>query len=157
MSEDAAVLLEAAARFYDGASSPLLDDGRAIRARVAEAWLALAPQILRRPSPPSDAATLLAMRCARGAWTDNYKEAVRVQQRAGRSRLEALASGLRLARLSPRAALRTHALARALNEGDLAPADAFDFHAEYVARLTWRLGFRDGSLDERVRAAWRAA
>jgi hypothetical protein len=99
----------------------------------------------------------LAERCSQGAFSDNYREVVRVLGRTGRTRVRAFVSGWRLAGLSPRAALRTHGLARALSESELARADALSFHAAYVARLTSRLGFRDGSLDERARAAWRAA
>jgi hypothetical protein len=157
MSPRAGEAIEAAAGLQGGAAPSSLDDGGAIRARVAEAWLALAPQVLRRTSGPRDAATLLAARCSRGAFASNYREAVRMRRRAGLTRLQALASGWHLAGLSPRAALRTYALARALNESGQVPADALDFHSDYVARLTRRLGFRDGSLDERARAAWRAA
>jgi hypothetical protein len=157
MTPAATELVEAAARFYAGAASPLLDEAPGIRARVAEAWLALAPQILGSSSGSPDTATLLAERCSQGAFSDNYREVVRVLGRTGRTRVRAFVSGWRLAGLSPRAALRTHGLARALSESELARADALSFHAAYVARLTSRLGFRDGSLDERARAAWRAA
>jgi hypothetical protein len=54
------------------------------------------------------------------------------------------------------AALRTHALARALSESGRESADALRFHSAYVARLASRLGGSDGTLDERARAALRA-
>jgi hypothetical protein len=149
--------IEAAAKpDHDGVHSTL-DDAATVRALIAEAWLALSPAILGRTTGNADAVTLLATRCEKGAFVKNYREFVRMRRSASHGVLRALAGGWRVARLSPRAALRTYALARALSESAPAAPVLLDFHADYVARLTSRLGFCEGSLDQRARAALRAA
>jgi hypothetical protein len=129
---------------------------------LAEAWCTLAPAILSVASPAvaerdgADAAALLSVRCARDAFYDNYREFLRLRRRARLSLVGAAAAGLRLATLSPRAALRTHALARGLVEAARVSAPALSFHADYVAALAARLGFDQGPIDARARAALRA-
>jgi hypothetical protein len=57
------------------------------------------------------------------------------------------------AALSPRAALRTHALARFLVAHGHANAGTLAFHARFVAGVAASLGHSEPSLDERARRA----
>ena len=121
---------------------------------VATSWLSLAPAILPAPANARPE-HLVGERCGRGAFASNYREFVRLRRRASLSLPIALVSGWRYATLAPRAALRTHALVRALTEcAGVAHADVA-FHDRYVVRLASRLGCRENTLDERARAALR--
>jgi hypothetical protein len=135
-------------------------DARDALVLVADAWCELAPSIIAKPEGASadtdDVPALLATRCARGALLDNYREFIRLRRRARWSLFAAATAGLRFATLSPRAVLRTHALARGLVESARAPAAALAFHADYVGAFAAHLGFDEGRLDSRARAALRA-
>lgn len=123
---------------------------------VAETWCALAPSILwGRDAGSHEVATLVASRCRRGARKENFREFVRLRRALGVSLSTAVVTGGRHAILSPRAALRTHALVRALVAAGTA-AESLAFHADYVTHLASHWGFEEGNLDERVRAAYRA-
>ena len=143
-----------AERFRSGDTSSRLDPQTALT-MVAETWCALAPSILwGRDAEAHDVPALVATRCRQGAWKDNFREFVRLRRAAGLPLGGALAVGWRYATLSPRAALRTHAVVRALAEAAGNPA--LSFHTAYVSRLTSCFGCREGNLDERARAAYRA-
>jgi hypothetical protein len=145
-----------AERFRSGDAASRVEPAVAL-AMVANAWCVLAPAILScAHSAPQAPATLLAARCNRGAWSENYREFVRLRHRARLSLPLAAATGWRFAALAPRAALRTHALVRALIESARVADHAVAFHAAYVARMASRLGFHQSTLDERARAALRA-
>lgn len=156
--------IEASEEIRRGGMPASAVDARDALVLVAEAWCTLAPAILSfavastavATRESADVASLLAVRCARGAFYDNYREFVRLRRRVRSSLVGAAAAGLRLATLSPRAALRTHALARGLVEAARVPASALSFHADYVAALAARLGFDQGPIDARARSALRA-
>ena len=146
-------LIAAAERVRAGDYSRPLPPLAALDA-VARAWCTLAPAILgvASGSPPAD---LVALRCRRGAVVENYREFVRLRRRVGLSLASAVVRGWRYASLSPRSALRTHALVRGLAEtARVTPVDVA-FHERYVARVAWQLRARENTLDERARAALR--
>jgi hypothetical protein len=126
-----------------------------VQSILCEAWLALAPTMLATPALAP--AELVALRCRRGDVVANSREFVRMRRRVGISLPVAAAIAWRHARLSPTAALRTHALVRALSENEFATTPALSFHAAYVARLASCMGCVEETLDMRVRAALKAA
>lgn len=142
-----------AERVRSGDFSQRVEPVRAL-AMVATSWLSLAPKTLGAP-PSTCPADLLSARCRRGAWAANYREFVQLRRSVGMSLPAAIACAWRYAALSPHTALRTHALVRALTEcAGVAPGDVA-FHEQCVARLASSLGRREGTLDERARAALR--
>ena len=117
-------------------------------ARVARAWLALAPAVL---GVAGAGALLLARRSGEGRRAENAREFVRVAARAGLPRWRALLEAPSSWERSPVTTLRVYALARALAEAG--PAGAFEGHLAFAGRLAERLGFRSGTRDERVAQA----
>lgn len=158
--------IEAAEAMRLGLAPATTLDARDALVLLADTWCALAPSILSTPPgkdgsagtsrEAADTAALLAMRCSRGDFFGNYREFVRLRGRVGGSLLAAAAAGVRFATLSPRAALRTHALSRGLLEAARTTAEALAFHAHYVDALAAHVGFDEGDLDPRAHAALRA-
>ncbi|HEU4365763.1 MAG TPA: hypothetical protein VFT13_09910 [Candidatus Krumholzibacteria bacterium] len=120
--------------------------------RVCAAWRELASRVLGMPD--ADAVTLVARRCNRGRRFANLREFIRVAGCVGVPTRRVLGAGPRCSERSARAALRVHPLARILAQGG--GAAARDGHPAYVDRVTKALGFRSGTLDERVGTAHRA-
>jgi len=126
-------------------------------AHVTEAWCVLGNVILLGGADVADPAAILAQRCCRGKRVANYREFVQSRHGRAASRLGAALSGLRFTALSPRAALRTHAVVRGLIESQRLSPDAVAFHSSYVARLASRVAPQETTLDRRVRAAMKAS
>ena len=124
---------------------------------VTEAWCVLGDVILFGGEGVADPAAILAQRCHRGNRVANYREFVQSRHGRGASRLGAALSGLRFTALSPRAALRTHAVVRGLIESQRVGPDTVAFHSSYVARLAARVAPQETTLDRRVRAAMKAS
>jgi hypothetical protein len=82
-----------------------------------DAWRTLAPLVLRTDA---SAAELVARRCRAGDMMANSQELVRIRHAIGVSLLRAASALPRLAALSPLAALRVDALARACSPTDRA-------------------------------------
>jgi hypothetical protein len=157
LAPPALAAVEAAEAVRVGSTSTRTFAARDALVLLAEAWCVLAPPLLAAANRgTADAAVLLATRCARGAFLDNYREFIRLRGRARWSLPAAAVAGLRFAVLSPRSALRTHALARCLVEAARVPAAALSFHADYVGALAAHVGCDQGPLDSRARAALRA-
>jgi hypothetical protein len=98
----------------------------------------------------------LSWRCRAGRRPANAREFVRLRRAVGRSAASAVWAGARLGRLAPGSALRTYALAACWSRQRPAWAVALRTHAHHVDDLTRGLGFGDGTLEERARAAYRA-
>jgi hypothetical protein len=98
-------LIAAAERIRAGDYSRPLQPSAALDA-VSRAWCTVAPAILGA-DPASSPAQLVALRCRRGAITENYREFVRLRRRARLSLASAVVRGWRYASLSPRSTLRT--------------------------------------------------
>jgi hypothetical protein len=117
--------------------------------RACNAWRELAPHVLALPA--ADGATLVAARCSEGRWIENSRKNVQAARSAGRSRVQAIIGGVRCAGRSARATVRVHAIARALMRVE--PAGSMRSHLTHLDHVTAALGFRDGTLDDRARAA----
>ena len=137
------------ASFFDNAAAA---DAEPPIVRACNAWRELAPRVLALPA--ADGAALVAARCAQGRWIENSRENAQAVRGAGRSRVQAIIGGVRCAQRSARATVRGHAIARALVRVE--PAGSMRSHLTHLEHVTAALGFRDGTLDDRARAARRA-
>ena len=154
-SSDARAAVAAAEQFRRGERAEMISvDAWSL---LTEAWCALGAKVVLGDERRSDAAAILAQRCRRGRRAENYREFVRWCGTLRMSKTRAALTGLRYTALSPRAALRTHAVARGLVEARRSRAEDVAFHSGYVARLSSRMAPHETTLDRRVRAAMKAS
>jgi predicted nucleotidyltransferase len=121
---------------------------------LARAWRVLAPIVLSVDG--SRVHMMVARRCRSDARIANVREAIRLRRVAGTPLGIAAARALSLSQLSPRAALRMHALVREFAREEDDGERIFAGHWRYLDRLTRVFGFAGGDVDARARAMHRA-
>jgi len=121
---------------------------------VGDAWRGIAARLWG--ASEDEPGVLAARRCRAGWRAANGREVVRLRHAAHWPMPAAIAGAVRLARRSPRSALRLQVLVEEWQREQVVWEAELRDHTRYVDALTRALGFDEGTIAARARSAYRA-